>query len=384
MPTTIDFSEFYSKKQFNAYTKSREVKSTEGAGQEETDAWYAHVKIYEKSILSYLHARADAGDLPLIAFGERRGLPFVDSWNRLVNKEKPGPWDESELIESTSGTLFLASSLQADYEKLLELTSSGRFNKSTGECKVTGKHLTCQMNDWTPVLGRTEYVDGKHVFQPVDAEAPMPSVKHAMIQAPSGELLTADWFRIPQFNSQVRPEDRPIVSVNTLSGQHHETNRCATRFCFAHVFVSNTSPSIYETDGKFLIGREIYDCEDNEKQAFGSPEGTIVAKVCTDMWWATIIDRAVLTELVSRNEVGMETAEKIVADYIADSSNGVSVIKVNAGQVLHLYYESEEGLQNRFKADGVNDAGFECLNAVLSAKPLDWAPVKEKKAVPRP
>lgn len=366
--SVVKFSDHYTPVQFEGYKAATDAWKVDTQNKALAEAWFFHSESLVSSLVSYLKARAQASELDMIAFSDRRGLPFVDAWNRMVNLEKPGPWDDGLLFENYGTSLSVLEGKMASYgEFVTAAEQAGPFTFSAGDCMVTGERMFVAMKGWKPLLGSLKPVDGKRSFVPLMQDAALPSVKHIEIPVPSGQLLIADWFRIPAFNEVVKAnEGHPsLPSVNTVAGQQITSEAYAKRHGFISVCVGNTSPSVVASGpGQFCIASTEDDILPASVKNLGS--------VCTDLWWVTVIDRKVLTDIVA-SKIGQKAAEAQVEQYLKESSGDILTVNIPSGQPLHAYFESEEGLQGRFEAEGVTTKGFETLYAVLSTKPLTWS-----------
>lgn len=363
----VHFSVHYSPAAFELY-KTSVVQSNEKPGNKDANKlWAIQFSVFEKAIVSYLRARASADALLPVAYSDRRHIRFADAWNRMVNREEPDRWDDGILTEGFGISLSGHDSKMGSYDEFIRSIEDQKFMSCTvGPCNATGQSMVVQMENWKPVLGSYRLIDGKHCFVPFSEEAPHPAVQHVEIPVPSGEILIADWFRIDVFTQAVKSSALP--SINTLAGAQQTTQHYAKVHGFLSVCVGNTSPSVFETDGQLRIGSP------GSRRGEDEPEGKNLGSVCTDLWWVTAIDRKTLVDIMA-STTGPEEAERQVAKYLKDSNGDVVQVQIPPGQALHAYFESEEGLQDRFGADGVNFKGLNTLYAVLSNKPLEWSAV---------
>lgn len=107
------------------------------------------------------------------------------------------------------------------------------------------------------------------------------------LNVPSGKLVFAndlrEWF----------PSDEEY-SVNPMIGRH-QTTLAYAKVGMAHGFVSNTSPSVYRSGERFVVGgyqEELWD--DEEHRSYANPDpcpwGDVVASISTELWWYSIVD----------------------------------------------------------------------------------------------
>lgn len=223
-----------------------------------------------------------------------------------------------------------------------------------GTCSKTDLPLALQFNNWVPELWYFDVKKGAHFkAEPRDD---MKKVLHETVTFPTGHLLIADWFRIDEFTKLTREYDGP--SINSEAGIEAKVRDCAKRLNFASVFVGNTCPSVFTNDSQIVIGHED---EDTPSVAFKTP-----GHVTTDLWWATIIDKQTLIDLLKPAH-GVN-AVAVVDEYI--SENGVDEIHVTPGK-YNLYFDSDqETFDREFAAEGVDLKGIEEAYCMLSRTEL--------------
>ena len=104
------------------------------------------------------------------------------------------------------------------------------------------------------------------------------------LNIPSGNMIVGNDFR-PEFDHQL--DHQRDFNVNTAMGCVKNTKAMEAIGC-AHAFVGNSCPGVYET-GKdtFIVASGGYD---EKKDKAIEPEGKLVASICTDLWWYSIVD----------------------------------------------------------------------------------------------
>ena len=77
-------------------------------------------------------------------------------------------------------------------------------------------------HSWLPILGTIEYQAGSRLtfvaapWRSLDDEPP---VHYASVTFPSGALLMADWFAIPEFTNLVDADIEALPSINAEYGR---------------------------------------------------------------------------------------------------------------------------------------------------------------------
>lgn len=378
-PSLASLASHYPEDRYNAYKTAHHALEKNEDDKKAFQVWSRESEILEGSVLAFMRDMAERGQLDVVPFSKGRQLPWADAWNRMVQQEDPGPFDESRLKEPLDMTCSLAMRYSKSYEEFIEEIKSCRVNVSAKECNLTGEPIFTRMQNWAPALFKYEKIDGGSQFVPITEDPPAVGVQHIEIPMPSGELLLANWFGIDAFHEVVEANkwDRP--SISTEFGQHQLSADYAKKFGFMSIECGNTSPEIFKQNDKIIVGHG-----SNEPEADRSkPEGKVVGQITTDLWWVSAIDRQTLTSIVSLKE-GPEKAESQVAAFIEDPSNGVIRLTLPPGEPLHAYFKSDRSLGKNHDTDGAHLDGFETVFVVLSHEEMDWAAVKTNKPSVRP
>lgn len=382
----VSFADFYSQAQMVAYQAHWNANpSVDSFNDPLVVAWREAGKPmgseFSAAIGNFLKAMGDEGLLSPIAYTERRGHRWADAWNRLVGRTAD-EFDIDELAESLTCTLRATrfsdrgtSGGDKNYLPLVAAMDAGDFRLSSlwtdckSECQVTGERLTADIQaGWAPRLGNIDYSRAKETggspFIPLTQEAPLTQVLVHEIAAPTGEMLIADWFRFDDnlFTEIVKPKTGRI-SINTAFGCGQQAEYYAKNFGFMSVEVGNSCPSIVVREGHVIIGCTGEDAE--------SLQGEVAGSVCTDLWWASMIDRQVLVDLLA-TRLPREEAEARVAKIIADGD--VTVLKQPPG-VLYVHHTASRDDLALFRCQGpiaVEKGGMTEPFLVISSQRLDW------------
>tara|TARA_B100001105_G_scaffold72359_1_gene56860 strand:- start:1002 stop:2219 length:1218 start_codon:yes stop_codon:yes gene_type:complete len=347
-------------------------------------AWSAeyrtHCDAAGAAIQAFLLELRASRELALVPHMYRRTHRLAQAWNALAQGEQQ-PYQLEHIARSLSYALFVAGSvhiaedapLERAYEALITTADDGTFDwcylNSQDECQTTGERIHFELQEWRPRLGIVDHTSRDRDLVPL-RPIPLPKVFHHVIQAPSGELLIADWFRHDAFTQAVKDpaSEDCSYSVNNDLGKLRQTAWYAQRHGFMSVFVGNTLPRIVERGDHFAIARVDEDGELGEPPIVGH----IAGSVCTDLWWATVIDRQVLTDILSRS-MPAEAAQHAVVDMLEDSYSTITTLKVTPG-VLHVYHTAHDGDMQGFRSPDVPDSSIEQLWAVVSTRELSWTP----------
>lgn len=382
----LDFKDFYSIDALRDYRAANDVlrlgQRDESAEYEaRKTAWLDQLRVFEAAIGSFLEFKRDAGELAHIPFIYERKLKWGDQWNRFID-HSPARWDSTESLCVGMGLMPMSlatgkrkdavegPTLEASYANLGAAINDGAGiepQSAYGTCDRTGTTFFMQMQSgWKPRYGTfDDHDDLVHLTHGVEGL----KIQHQVIPVPSGELLINDWFRIPAFTEAVKPAQ--YTSVNELSGRW-ATSAHYGQLGFASVYVGDGMPSVMRQGDALMIGNVDFD----------EPYGAL-GRVCTDLHWATLIDREVLTAIVAKTE-GREAAEKQVAALLEEYAHTTTTVRLPPGSELHIYHCAHEGLQKSFQCDGVDGKAFGALYLVASPTELSWTSIEyTKKNNPR-
>lgn len=113
------------------------------------------------------------------------------------------------------------------------------------------------------------------------------------INFPTGTLICTDWF---PYGKELLLHLDNGRSINSNLGIYERSQKYA-ELNLVHMFVGNTCPSVYYKDGTLLVGRNGYD-EDNDKELSLMEDGEYMGYICTDLWWASIVDAEIYKKLL--------------------------------------------------------------------------------------
>ncbi len=342
------------------------------------------------AVQRHLEGLRAAGKLAPIPNSKGRSSNFMDAWNAMVTGEgrrysEPQYMWHAILQTVSHGLVFdaldairesaklMGSRTEAEKiacERLIAAIEKGdapKYMSGEHECTVTGDRLSLVIKDWRPSF--SHYRDGKLV--PIE-EVPEPRIVELEVELKSGNLLIADWFRIDAFTNAVKLEKER--SINSVQGCQEFTERSLAEHGFVTVFVGNSSPRIISKNDALVLG--YYD-EDGDEDLAGKELGS----VCTDLWWATIIEREHLVSIVARTH-GEEEAERLVAAYLVEHAHVVNEVKVSPGKHMLYFAGDPEIIEERFAAKDFPMGPIEPY-FVLSNRKLDLV-AKARHVQPEP
>lgn len=405
-PTRTSFANFYTQEQLNAVLalSINEDKLIQDSPEDRAhwDCFFTHMEILCSAVGSLLRVKRDAGELQPVDFAHGRCHRWANAWNRFVECDSDTESDDLLVItRSFKQAMMILTLPQAGktevqiYKKLTDIMDEGCFDVHSmsagfdcrGHCNLTGAILNIDMQaGWTPRLGViTAYPTGV-TFTALTQDAPVSGVLMHSIPAPSGEMLVADWFVFENdlFTNLVRAGE-PALSVNTEAGRAAHTQYYAREHGFMSVAVGDCSPQVLARKDHAVIGN-FYDDEFDERDKTTSPlKGEIKGQICTDLHWASMIDKQVLLDLLS-TVVPREQAEQEVATLC--QSSDVVTLQMPPGKV-YFHFTAKSGDMAHFKCDGpvrINRDGINAFLIALSSEPLSWRakPAPRANKAPRP
>jgi hypothetical protein len=360
-------------KPLDEYSLAVKEGRAEKASPAEDAAWRKEFEAMEEAVAvpalaSFLSALRDEGRLAPFSGADGYSTRFIGVWNEAAAGDVAGLAscfaNHRRFFESYYGAGLeieagaeAEAAFRAGYDKLVAVFDKGDFRWFENEaerCTVSDTRVSYAIKGWAAMGGLVDTKTG--------ALGPLPAIERPRIEElsvdfPTGELLIADWFRIDEFTAAVKERDGK--SICSAAGRGELTRKYAEKHGFLSVYVGNTSPAVIARDGALVVGWESEDepCEGEE-----------LGRVCTDLWWVTIIERARLVDIVA-GTVGKEEAERIVEDYLAEHGRHIIRAEVAPG-THHLYFHPEtEDFDAAFRSDDCPTAGVEAM-FVLSDKRL--------------
>lgn len=137
------------------------------------------------------------------------------------------------------------------------------------------------------------------------------------VEMPTGNLVFFDWLHVMTPMSD-NMEKGP--SINYDLGIKVQIENYAKRNIF-HTFVGNTSPNIYKKGDTLTVGGYLHE-EDEWPETYDADQ-EYLGYVCTDLWWATLVDEAVLIENLKPYHTAKEVREALSSEYKAKIRPGV-------------------------------------------------------------
>lgn len=309
------------------------------------DKIFAKHKLFEESILSYLKDRASKSMLNMPINSGTHYSNFLSQWEHLVKGElKPHEEERvtyvfSKLISNDMMKLTYAKepvSVEQSYENFIEKINKGDFVQYEIDCDSTclgcDQRIKLIAKDWNFKLITLDYNEEKKYTYKLMVECVEDKLQEVKVEFKTGELLIADWFRIPEFTKQVEYDpDYTKVGINSDLGQIRSTEHSAN-LGFITVHVGNSSPTIFQQGDNLIFGRE-----DEESEIESTHNYQDKGYVCTDLWNVTIIDKSRLIEIVEQ-KLGHEKAVETVEQYIVENKDNMNFINVEPGNYVIGFY----------------------------------------------
>lgn len=322
----------------------------------------------ELAIGRHVLSLAAQGKISNAPHTEAASHPFIDAWRRAVKLEDLSGWQAITIGRHLSKaflSLFHRSNpkfnapgepmltVQQLHQGLCDLAEHGNFESfdtSPIQCQTSSMNLILTVNGWQPSFERYDPQSG-HFFELKEGDIVAPVLQHTKIPVPSGKMLASDWFRTPEFKALCDELIDDSVSINSPNGCALRTRQYAEKMGVVHVFVGDSSPEIISGPGGVCVGRIDEDSSD-DKLAIGSSQG----RVCTDLWWTTIVDKQILVDLLSRKmspDLARDTVEKLIVEQDSD----IVEFDLPPGE-YHLYYTgNHEQFVQLFDRSGVDFSG---------------------------
>lgn len=299
---------------------------------------------FDKPLIAFLEAKRSADGLLKIQYSEGHVTRMSEAWNSFVENKKT---IKEENI--TEGFYKIISDFCFNYEKepineefilnrynkLVDFMTKGNIRYSQMaedlcECNSCGQKFKMSIKDWLPIFnifekdlnGQLNYLN---LIPPESCF--IDKIEEVKVNFPTGELIVSDWIRIDEFTKAVSYEEDDKwsneKSLNFSIGCSFMIKHYAEKHNFVHVMIGNSSPSVFHDGNNLVVGRINLDDEIELTSGFKEK-----AKICTDLWGVTIIDKETLIEVVALK--AGEKANEIVENYLKED-NSHNVIPVNPG-----------------------------------------------------
>ena len=255
----------------------------------------------------------------------------------------------------------VAPSAEAIHRLLQEKVEQGvfePFETRNETCFVSGRLLLVGMDGWAPYLEIFE--PAAAAFVPLKAgDVKAPCLQSTVVPLPSGHLLIGDWMHHPAFQAAIEPVLHDAPSLNSDLGCQARTETLARELGIGSVFVGNTCPAIVVHNGGVRIGRVSEEAD---------LVGDIAGSVCTDMWWATMLDKQTLVDIFARSMPRKEALLEV--ERFLENQGHITEVQLPPGN-YHLYFAgSPETFGRDFAMEEVDFQGFPEPMLALHPRPL--------------
>ncbi|WP_375263991.1 hypothetical protein [Palleronia sp.] len=333
------------------------------------DAWQRLVEAGPEDLKAY-----DDRQLAGILHGAWRDTLFMT----ILDLPEKGPDGKYLGLASPANPENIRATLETLPDTLAAAVEGGNMDPDVSDCdiacSITGERLQLEMRDWQPVLQRLDMKTGQFVeAEAISAGKPL---RHMEMNLPTGELLLADWFRIPGFSESVEAlAGDPGRDIEPDQGADEHTRNHFERAGLVHISVGNSCPTIYR-DGEILrLGRIDEEALYNEAGEQIAEEPEQAGMICTDLWWATMADKQTIADILMRSDQHADRAAAEAAiDAYVEENWGVIRIQMEPGP-LHVYLPSGH---NGSEPDGLFvKAGLKPMTGLEEQIVLSRAPLAE-------
>lgn len=305
-----------------------------------------------------------------VAYSEGHKSNFSHRWNKFVDNPDPQSVIKLDVVKDMFSNMitgltmnYYKEELTQDFyeKKFIEATNyinAGNFTNSEMpsdmcKCYECAQAMKLTMKNWKPEFNVFKKMpDGTINYR--EFTIPESCLEEKAVEVtvnfPTGELVYADWFKIPQFTNIVEYNGKDKYnddkSLNYVKGRIFTTKHYAEKHNFICISVGNSSPEIYQYNNQIIVGEVPYyeesdDDEEDEKnyiEYMDKKEGKIggyekVGKVCTDFWGVSIIDKQVLIDIIAQTEG--DAAVEIVNAYTKGNRH---TLKVEPGQYTFAFH----------------------------------------------
>lgn len=162
------------------------------------------------------------------------------------------------------------------------------------------------------------------------------------IEFPTGKLIIADCiYEIHHYIERTYSTKTENYSMRS-TGSHRDFSARAARAGMYHVYVGNSCPGVYlnRPTGCITLGNDGLDDEDYETVT-DPIDGEKLDSICTDLWWASLIDILVYKKLLKRIYGGRKGAR--LFKQTTQEKGAYDIIEVPAGKYVGTSYHHIDG-----------------------------------------
>lgn len=218
-------------------------------------------------------------------------------------------WPYERTLKDEGADAAAALDKSVAFDQYVGEFSQGCFISSGLEhetCQNSGLPVSLRFKDWKAEGFRIDSKrGGLYPIEPMSA----PTLQETVLELKTGQLLVSDWFRIKAFTEATKEKH---ISLESRQGVIDSARHLAEQFGVISVFVSNSSPGVYQDGNQVIVGQHYEDDADEEVAA----RLTKICKVCTDLWAASFVEYEKLVELVGRTFP--DTAKEVVDEYLKE------------------------------------------------------------------
>lgn len=314
-------------------------------------------KTFYKSLIEFITDYKKDNFLSKIANGEGHEIYWQEEWNSMLEDKK---FEKSIISNQFLNVLIYKmpdkeaskEEIEDSYNKLIESVNKGNFGKhlmseDNCSCRECGQKMRLIFNNWNPKFQVLKKIEDNKIFMGNPDSCIPEEVICLDVEFPTGELLMADWFRIPGFTEEVeyKGADKYLQtrSISHASGRILATKEKLENSNFISVTLGNSSPTIFKSGNNLAFGHT----SENREKDIGDYKN--VGYVCTDLWAVSIIDKKVLIDIITKTTNNIKKATKLVNYYIKKES--VNVVKVEPGAYQLNFHGSYEKFNRLSKDD---------------------------------
>ena len=370
----MNFTDYFSLDNFKAIT----AYSNQGRENIDNEWRKGYEKVNEenfhKPLFKFLTNLRDSNKLGKIENGEGHSTRMLNEWNKflenLPESQEDKITDNFYKVVSYSLPHLKKDAIEIPQEEYLEkynkLTASitkGNFShyemaEDSCQCYECSQRFRLEIKNWSlsfKSFGKKAdgEVDYENLVNPESCLAD--NVVELKVDFPSGEVLVADWFNITEFTQTVEYNGKDKwddeKSLNSAKGRIFTTSHYANEHSFISVSVGNSSPEVIKNKDSLVIGRVDYE---KEKTSYISTSGKFkkAAKVCTDFWGVTMIDKETLVDIIAQ-KLGKEKAAETVESYIKENSYNLDILKLNPGEYDLKFHGSYWKFNDKIKDESL-------------------------------
>jgi len=339
----MNFSDYFTFDDFKEFVQA------ENKIRDEPNRHVEYAKLYDRligtAILGFIKGYSEKHGFPSIENGEGHNTHIQAALDKFLKGEELEGYEKREIPMLFYKVINMATGnfkdeeeteeyFKAKYDALIDKFNKGTFKQyELGEdcckCYDCNQRLKMTMDNWQPRFNSIEFLENFRSKLVNPEPCIDKNILELSVNFEKGDLLIADWFRIPEFTETFRND----FEINSIKGRIESTKYHLETANVLHIILSN-SPSVFKKGNSLVFGYEDEDIK--------APRNGFIKKgrVMTQLRATTIVEKDQLINIVVQKLAKECNDEKNLIDYIDKATQKVEqYISSNSYEIVKIKVE---------------------------------------------